>query len=1331
MTWKSVTPSFTGDSQHFGGDDGLNKYANLFNGVLDVDTIDINSGWTFRSGKSKFRNPANTFSYTILGAAIAADRNLTLPLSTGSDTLAALGVVQVFTATQTFDTFSDVKQVAVPASPAASYHRLYVDSADGHLKRKDSAGVVSDYDAAAGGGEVNTMSNLTGTAGAVGVFKQKTGVNFEMKKINAGSAYITITDDTGNNEVDVGVGTNVATLNTGQTFTSAKTFDLHTDLKQITAPANPSIAYHRLYVDSTDSHLKRKDSVGTIKDYDAGTGAGGGTIGGSVTTTYDPFASTYNITTDDSLSPNSLWRLFYHGIHPDIYSVPAPGDGSIQLITGVVVRYGIQINGATGELVGMALKSWTVRLKKAGTPTGNVTATIRNAADTVVATFTETPLASSLTTSFADFVFTLTSPHTIADGERILIEYAGAGSVYMELFITDQFNTSLTRRTSYNGTTLVYIDSSGADICGSMSIVDAGQVGVRVPAGGAFPRVMYEYPYSVTNKTSDALNVNGYIGSSASLVLTEGPYYGDFDITFSVRTVAQKRGTPATPNAWESVWIMFRFNEAQGVHYHHYYLTLKSNGTLELGRKDNAVSIDEQYFLDTTATYSYSAGTWYKVRIKCTVNLIEIWLDDIKKITFSDDGHLGPQGGAPNTPAIPSTYMLQGKIGLYNEDAEVEMSPMQVTSGIGLVQAYNYLIYTQGTNYYAQNGITNQVEFSGASLKTVLDSVVAVIPAQGGTVRFAPGDFSLTTQWTPTQSNITYFGSGVDSTRILYDMGSTGAGIHTTGTVGSFNSLTANSLKDTRTVTIASTAGFTAGDWIYIKRNVSMQSIGTDYYDAEFHRISAVTSGTVLTLDIGLFEDYTTAFTSTLAKVNWISNVMFRDMTIYDNRSGVSNLTEQGDTVFNLCKDINIQNVKFENGVFAQLTITNCFNVDLNNVYYITTRQNTSSTIPNSFGYGIHILSATTNLTSTGGFGYKCRHVIDTDMNSGGTYATSGTTGGRPRNIIIQGMKSYHCDAAHYNTHQGTVGITFANCGAIGGFPGPDVGSTTEVFGFGTRSPITMTGCYTQGAYTNAVDIDTDDGTFPVGTANNPQSDRTLIVGCRFENTVEDVAFDTGRGIRITTNRANVIINSCIFNNIPDECIDIRSGVKNVIINNCVFNSCAGDVGSGGGYIRILTTATDIIIKDNVFGAGTPSPAARPLWVGTSVTRLLFADNDVQGLTNKMPSIPAASIGVNIRDNMGLNPINKITNPFNTTSNTFGVYGGTSAAPISGVDYTIVGGTIFMTMSGGTAATMIMKDGAGNILTSETPVPSIRTMYPGYKVNFTFTSAPTVNAYGW
>ncbi len=57
----------------------------------------------------------------------------------------------------------------------------------------------------AGQGEVNTASNI-GTAG-VGIFDGKVGEDLQFKKLNAGSAKITITDDTGNNEVDIDLGT--------------------------------------------------------------------------------------------------------------------------------------------------------------------------------------------------------------------------------------------------------------------------------------------------------------------------------------------------------------------------------------------------------------------------------------------------------------------------------------------------------------------------------------------------------------------------------------------------------------------------------------------------------------------------------------------------------------------------------------------------------------------------------------------------------------------------------------------------------------------------------------------------------------------------------------------------------------------------------------------------------------------------------------------------------------------------------------------------------------------------------------------------------------------
>ena len=73
MVWKKVANSDVGDADHFGGDD-LDKVSDLFSGT-DVDDIDINSDFSFRSQKLKYRNPTNTFSITQVNPAVTADKD--------------------------------------------------------------------------------------------------------------------------------------------------------------------------------------------------------------------------------------------------------------------------------------------------------------------------------------------------------------------------------------------------------------------------------------------------------------------------------------------------------------------------------------------------------------------------------------------------------------------------------------------------------------------------------------------------------------------------------------------------------------------------------------------------------------------------------------------------------------------------------------------------------------------------------------------------------------------------------------------------------------------------------------------------------------------------------------------------------------------------------------------------------------------------------------------------------------------------------------------------------------------------------------------------------
>ncbi len=102
MAWVTITGAGTTTSTKFHGD-VMNKISNLFNGDASIDsvTIDTTNSWTFENGSLFLGNPADTFQYAITGAAITANRVLNLPLITGADTLASLGLAQSFTAVQT------------------------------------------------------------------------------------------------------------------------------------------------------------------------------------------------------------------------------------------------------------------------------------------------------------------------------------------------------------------------------------------------------------------------------------------------------------------------------------------------------------------------------------------------------------------------------------------------------------------------------------------------------------------------------------------------------------------------------------------------------------------------------------------------------------------------------------------------------------------------------------------------------------------------------------------------------------------------------------------------------------------------------------------------------------------------------------------------------------------------------------------------------------------------------------------------------------------------------------------------------------------------------
>ena len=107
--------SFTKAQLNTAVSDGDVVYLNSTDTITGVKTMTgLNSVLVSSSGLT-VRNPANTFSYTITGGAIAAARTLNLPVITATDTLASLGLAQTFTGAITFNNASVLAGAATMA----------------------------------------------------------------------------------------------------------------------------------------------------------------------------------------------------------------------------------------------------------------------------------------------------------------------------------------------------------------------------------------------------------------------------------------------------------------------------------------------------------------------------------------------------------------------------------------------------------------------------------------------------------------------------------------------------------------------------------------------------------------------------------------------------------------------------------------------------------------------------------------------------------------------------------------------------------------------------------------------------------------------------------------------------------------------------------------------------------------------------------------------------------------------------------------------------------------------------------------------------------------
>jgi hypothetical protein len=234
VNFKLVNNSDSGTTNKHGGND-VDRYSQLLNGLPDIaPNLDINTQMRIRSGRLELRNAANSFSYKIVGSALAADRNLIIPLLTGDDTLVTLNLAQeltnkvisgasntitdipdsalppgmvyqdmantfsetnTFAVPQKFDSYNEVKAIAAPGSPASGFARLYLDTADNKYKIKKSDGTEIDLEAIGAG---------TATDDRVMIREAGTIVGSQSRKLNfTVPTDFDLSEDVANDEIEL------------------------------------------------------------------------------------------------------------------------------------------------------------------------------------------------------------------------------------------------------------------------------------------------------------------------------------------------------------------------------------------------------------------------------------------------------------------------------------------------------------------------------------------------------------------------------------------------------------------------------------------------------------------------------------------------------------------------------------------------------------------------------------------------------------------------------------------------------------------------------------------------------------------------------------------------------------------------------------------------------------------------------------------------------------------------------------------------------------------------------------------------------------------------
>jgi hypothetical protein len=247
--------------------------------------------------------------------------------------------------------------------------------------------------------------------------------------------------------------------------------------------------------------------------------------------------------------------------------------------------------------------------------------------------------------------------------------------------------------------------------------------------------------------------------------------------------------------------------------------------------------------------------------------------------------------------------------------------------------------------------------------------------------------------------------------------------ISATGSLGTSTLITTNAQDNGGfTLAVASTTGLAANDWVMIGSSANFNTTPK----GELSRVKSIDSSTQITLWGMMRDQYLTADSAYVRKVNFVRNVELRDLAIVN--TSPERLASAGAPLatFTYCRGVETNGLYLSGSDSAGVRLDSCIDASVDGGVF---EDFADSNANNWFGYGVELRGATD--------GAKVHGVTFRRVRHGVTTSTGGAAVGLPRNCVIEACIGDATTAPAFDTHEDCDNITFDGCSVTnvrGGF---------------------------------------------------------------------------------------------------------------------------------------------------------------------------------------------------------------------------------------------------------------------------------------------------------